>query len=109
MTKQAALLFLMAVVLCVALIPANATGPELTQEEPSTEVIEETSNLPDPEPQTDGEEVEGVIVEVENVGPTELDYLESINTYCMYLFAFGVVWIILKIGSLVYKLLRIFI
>lgn len=108
-TKRGILLLLMAAVLGLALIPAGATGPELTEVEPSTEVIEETSNLPDPETQTDGEEVEEEIVEVENTGPTELDYLESINTYCMYIFAFGVLWVILKVCSLVYKLLRIFI
>lgn len=109
MTKQGLLLLLMAGLLGLALIPAGATGPELTEGEPSTEVSSETDALPDPEPQTDGEEVEGEVVEVENSGPTELDYLESINTYCMYLFAFGVLWVILKICSLVYKLLRIFI
>ena len=107
--KQGTLLLLMALVLGVALIPAGAIGPELTEENPSTEVFEETSNLPDPEPQTDGEEVEGELWESESIGPTELDYLESINTYCMYIFAFGVVWLILKVCSLVYKLLRIFI
>lgn len=107
--KQGTLLLLMALVLGVALIPAGATGPELTEEEPSTEVFEETSILPDPEPQTDGEEVEGELWESESIGPTELDYLESINTYCMYIFAFGVVWLILTVCSLVYKLLRIFI
>lgn len=113
MTKQGILLLLMAAVLGLALIPAGATETAGTDEEPSMEVSEETSTLPDdspdPEPQTDGEEVEGEIVELENSGPTELDYLESINTYCMYIFAFGVVWLILKICSLVYKLLRIFI
>lgn len=109
MTKRGILLLLMAAVLGVALIPASATGPELTDEEPSTEVSTQTDALPDPEPQADGEEVEGEVVEVENTGPTELDYLESINTYCMYIFAFGVLWVILKVCSLVYKLLRIFI
>lgn len=55
------------------------------------------------------ESVSSEIVEIEDDGPTELEYLKSINTYTMYLFAFGVVWLLLMLCSLVYKLLRIFI
>lgn len=78
--------FLLLVLVVILAVPAGAT---MTDEEPSTEVSAE-------------------IVELEE-GPTELEYLESINTYAMYLFAFGVVWLILTLCSLVYKLLRIFI
>ena len=80
-------LWLLSLVLTLLLIPVRAgdvTAGE-TSETSSTEIVE--------------------LVE----GPTELDYLESINTYATYLFAFGVFWIILTVCSLVYKLLRIFI
>lgn len=107
--KQGTLLLLMALVLGVALIPAGATMATPSEEETPPEVSTEEVPAADPDVQTDGEVVETEIVEPEDIGPTELDYLESINTYCMYIFAFGVVWIILKVCSLVYKLLRIFI
>lgn len=64
------------------------------------------TQIPD---ESSSETVSTQIVELDTQEPTELDYLESINTYAMYLFAFGVFWVILKVCSLVYKLLRIFI
>lgn len=100
--RRGALLFIIALLLGVALIPAGATQSTGTEEEPSMEVSADAVSDSDV-----GEAVE--VLETEPLGPTELDYLESINTYAMYIFAFGVVWLILKICSLVYKLLRIFI
>lgn len=64
------------------------------------------TQIPDESP---SETVSTEVVELDTQGPTELEYLESINTYAMYLFAFGVFWICLTLCSLVYKLLRIFI
>lgn len=109
--RRDALLFFIALLLGLLMVPAEASaGAVLSaiatinnmQEEPSMEVSDDSVSDPD-----GGEAVE--IVEAEPIGPIELDYLESINTYAMYIFAFGVVWLILKICSLVYKLLRIFI
>lgn len=100
--RRGALLFFIALLLGVALIPAGATDTTGTEKEPSMESSAEPASDPD------GEEAAEVL-EAEPLGPTELDFLESINTYAMYIFAFGVVWLILKICSLVYKLLRIFI
>lgn len=77
--------FLLALVVILSTVPAGATMMDVSSEEVSAEVVE--------------------LVE----GPTELEYLESINTYVMYLFAFGVLWVVLTLCSLVYKLLRIFI
>ena len=94
--------FFLLVLVVILAIPAGAT--QVTDGEPST--FSTVENFETSEFST----ISNVeTLSVDNNGPTELEYLESINTYAMYLFAFGVVWLVLKLCSLVYRLLRIFI
>ena len=41
-------------------------------------------------------------------GPTELQYLESINTYVTYLFGFGLAFLFIEFGRLLYRLFNWF-
>ena len=49
-----------------------------------------------------------ILVEEIPDGPTELQYLESINTYVTYLFGFGLAFLFIEFGRLLYRFFNMF-
>lgn len=96
-------MFVTCVLLVALAMPVLASSTVSPSEVPvESSAVESVS--PDPEASPDITLPE----EGTGEGATELEYLQSINTYVTYLFMFGCFFLVLTIGKLIYSFFNMF-